>query len=194
MTSHRGYGQPLERPLTPNIPGTDAGKLLFVYTTHQSGPIVAGDPTNMATNGASLEAPSIFEFRCPVNTQLRVARLNFSIVAPNPALSKFGSIAALANGCLLDIVEPNGLSILDMTARRPFKSNADFLSLAGTDVIINTGPGLDVVKMRLNLLGLGLGVILKDGQSIRWTIQDTLAGIDFPIDEFRCQIQGTMFV
>lgn len=186
-----GYGQPIVVPFDPNSPAIDAGKMLYAYVTHKSGPVVAGDAFNMATAGATAAVPSIFEYTVPPNTEMRVARLNFAIIDANPMLTLFGGMAALANGCLLDIVDSNGLSLLDMTGGRPFQANKDFLYAAGIDmVIVIEAAGPDVVKVRFSLFKAGRNVIVKAGESVRWTIQDDLAGIP----EFRCQVQGTMSV
>ena len=189
MTS-RGYGQPITKPFDPNSPATDAGKGLYAYTTHKSGPEVVGDNANMATVGATIAAPSIFEYTVPPSTEMRIARLNYAIIDTGLQLVRFGGIAALTNGCLLDIVNADGLSLLDLTAGRPFTSNADFLYSAGIDMEIDTGGGgaLDVVKVRFSLFKAGRNIILKAGHSVRWTIRDDLTGID----QFRCQVQGLM--
>ncbi len=186
----KGYGQPIGVPFDPNSPAVPAGKLLFTYVTHRSGPEVALDPLNMATTGATPGTPSIFEYTVPANTEMRISRLNFAIIDQALQLVRFGGLGALTNGCLLDVVDPNGLSLLDMTSGRPFMANKDFLYAAGIDMEIDQGGGgaLDVVKVRFSLFKAGRNMIVKAGQSIRWTIRDSLAGID----EFRCQVQGTM--
>lgn len=192
MGNRRGHGQPISQTFDPNSPAIDAGKMLFAYTTHKSGPAVGGDPENMATAGATAGTPSIFEYTVPANTTMRVARLNFAIIDTGLQLARFGGIPALASGCLLDVVDVNGLSILDMTGGRPITTNADFLYGAGIDMEIDTGGGgsLDVVKVRFSLFKAGRNVILRAGESVRWTIRDDLTGID----QFRCQVQGTMTI
>ncbi len=190
MNRRGAYGQPITQPFDPNSPAVAAGKMLFVYVTHKSGPAVGGDTENMATAGATPGTPSIFEYTVAPNTEMRVARLNFAIVDQALQLVRFGGITALTNGCLLDIVDANGLSLLDMTGGRPFMANSDFLYAAGIDMEIDEGGGgaLDVVKVRFSLFKAGRNVVVKAGESIRWTIRDDLTGID----QFRCQVQGTM--
>lgn len=193
MVSGRGgYGQTIVQTFDPNSPAIDAGKMLFAYTTHKSGPAVGGDAENMATAGATPGTPSIFEYTVPANTQMRVARLNFAIIDQALQLVRFGGLAALANGCLLDVVDTNGLPLLDMTGGRPFTTNADFLYGAGIDMEIDEGGGgaLDVVKVRFSMFKAGRNVIVRAGESVRWTIRDDLTGID----QFRCQVQGTMTI
>ncbi len=189
MNRH-GYGQSISQSLDLNSPAIEAGKMLYAYVTHKSGPAVGGDAENMATAGATVGVPSIFEYTVPPNTEMRIARLNFAIIDQSLQLTRFGGLAALTNGCMLDVVDTNGLSLLDMTGARPFTANADFLYAAGMDMEIDTGGGgaLDVVKVRFSLFKAGRNVIVKAGESVRWTIQDSLAGID----QFRCQVQGTM--
>lgn len=184
-----GFGQPITRPFGQNNFAIPAGFMVYEYTAHVSGPVVAGDPTNMATTGATADVPSIFEHAAPPNTELRIARLNFAILDGNPNLQSFGGLGALANGCKLEVVNADGLVILHLDGGRPFQANKDFLYAAGIDmVIVNAAAGQDVVKVRFTLRRAGAAVILMAGDRIRWTIQDDLNGIT----EFRCQAQGTM--
>ncbi len=183
------YGQPIGVPVDPNSPAIDAGKMLYAYMTHKSGPAVVGDPLNMATTGATPGTPSIFEYTVPANTEMRIARLNWALIDANPTLTQFAGIAGLTNGCLLDVVSASGQSLLDLTGGRPFMANKDFLYAAGIDmVIVIEAAGPDVVKVRFSIFKAGRNAIVKAGESIRWTIRDSLEGIA----EFRCQVQGTM--
>jgi hypothetical protein len=158
------------------------------YLQHVSGP-TGSDDNNMVTV-ASPGDSSVFAYTVPVQTEVRIARMNLGIVDAAPTLTKFGGIAALTNGVLMDVTDRNGLSILDLTAGRPVVQNADYLYLAGIDMEIATGMGLDVVKVRYSLFKSGANLRLKAGEQIRFTIQDDLTGID----QFRCMVQGLMTI
>lgn len=184
-----GYGQPICKGFDVNTFAVPASHMMYEYVQHQSGPAVVDDPTNMATAGATVDTPSVFEHVTPPNTEYRIARLNFAILDSNPNLQTFGGLGALANGCRLQVVNANGQIALNLDGGRPFQANKDFLYAAGIDmVIVNAAAGQDLVKVRFTIRRAGAAVILTAGDRIRWTIQDDLTGIT----EFRCQAQGTM--
>ncbi len=183
----RPFGQPIVQPIDVNTGFISPSAIRHSFVTHKSGPIVAGDPTDMATSGATPGNPSIFEFTGPPNTVLQINSLIFCIIDTNPTLGEFGGVSSLVNGCLLDIVNAAGVSVLDLTFGRPFKANKDFVFVGGGDVEIISGPGLD--RVTVSTIGTR-NPLLNAGHSIRWTIRDDLS----MVSEFRCLCLATIKV
>ncbi len=162
----------------------DARYFVNEYVAHVSGG-EGTDAFNMNPNTAA-----VFAYTVPEQTEVRIARLNIAIVDDDPTLSTFGGVPTLTNGVLVDVMDRDGLSILDLTGGRPLTQNADFLYLAGIDMEILTGAGLDAVKMRYSLFKAGANLRMKAGDEIRFTIQDDLSGLG----QFRCMVQGIMTI
>ena len=167
------YGSPRNRDSVDVIDmGRKPGKLVYEYLQHVSGP-AGGDDANMNAIG-TLGNPGIFEIDFEVDWLL--SRISMGIFDGNPTSAKFGGIAELANGVLLQ----------DFTGGRPITKNADFNYLTGVDTIIETGAGLDFVRIRFTIFHAGDDMLLIPGHKLRFTIQDDLSAIT----EFRAMGQG----
>ena len=177
------YGSPRTRS-TVNMAdvGHDPGKLVYEYLQHVSGP-AGGDNQNMNAVG-SLGDPGIFEI--DFNVHWLINRISIGIFDTAPTSSKFGGIAELANGVLIEAVDGDGIVLQDFTGGRPVTKNADFNYLTGVDAIIDTGMGIDFVRIRFSISRVGDDMLLIPGHKLRITVQDDLSDIT----EFRAMGQG----
>jgi len=177
------YGSPRNRSSVDVIDmGRKPGQLVYEYLQHVSGP-TGSDDANMNVVG-SVGDPGIFEIDFKVDWLL--SRINMGVFDGNPTSAKFGGIAELANGVLIQAVDANGDVLQDFTGGRPLTQKADFNYLTGVDTIIETGAGLDFVRIRFTIFHAGDDMLLIPGHKLRFTIQDDLSAIT----EFRAMGQG----
>ncbi len=159
----------------------------YKYLRHVSGPTGVSD-IDMNT-ASSLVDPSIFEYQIPFTRQLKLRRINFELVESAMQNQRFaGLMSALANGCLLEIIDVDGITrLLDFLDNAPVTMNADFAILAGVDSVVNVlGAGDDALPIRFTIGKAGAMMLLSAGRRIRFTIQDNLSSIT----RFRAQTQG----
>lgn len=148
----------------------------------------SGEDYDLNTDG-SLE-PTVFEYQVSADLTIDLARLNFLItgwgaIHPN----NFAGIeGGLANGCLLQIVDSDGISVLlDFNDGVPIKSNDQFSKLAGVDsVAVDVGDGDDWFPIRFTIHKAGKKMRLTEGQRGRWTNRDNLQSIK----RFQLMVQG----
>lgn len=159
----------------------------YKYLRYVSGPTGVSD-IDMNTD-SSLGNPSIFEYQVPSARQLKLRRINFELVEDAMQNQRFAGLAsALANGCLLEIIDDNGITqLLDFLDSAPVTMNADFAILAGVDSVVNVlGVGDDALPIRFTIGKAGANMLLSAGRRIRFTVQDDLSSIT----RFRAQTQG----
>lgn len=162
----------------------------YKYLRRVSGPISAsGQLYDMATN-SSLITPSIFEYEVPAGETLELSRVNIEVLDNGMRNDFFAGVAALANGCLFQIIAADGSTVLlDFLDGIPITKNADFASLAGVDSVVRVaGPGDNMLPVRFSIFKAGSEMLLSEGRRIRWTNRDDLSAISL----FRMEAQATL--
>lgn len=126
----------------------------------------AGGSVEMDVNGSV--TPLTFDLAPAADEIWRVARLVLQIVAPTAAApDQFGSLAALANGLLLELRDAAGV-LVDLTAGQPIKANRD-LALGWSTSIADTIVGAEWLFAGPIRIEGGLGEFL------RLTVRDDLS-------------------
>ena len=166
--------------------GLMPGDIFYNYMRHTSGPAPA-ESFNM-NSVASLVAPSIYEVS--LGTEWLLNRFAIGIFANMPTSAKFGGIAELTNGCLLQVVDEDDAVLVDFTAGEPIKKNADFNYLTGIDTVIDISQGVDFVRVRFTVAEAGQDMLIGKDQKVRFVVRDDLTGI---ID-MRCMCQGIRLI
>ena len=117
-----------------------------------------------------------------------LARMNINLLDGGESPMEFAGLGtALTNGCLLQIVDIDGTTVLQHfgTDDAPLIKNADFNMLAGVDVTHRPDPGTDLLSIRFSINKVGAPMRLKAGQIIRLVVQDDLTSVS----EFRVMAQ-----
>lgn len=146
---------------------------------------------DMNTNsGTGVPAPSIFEYTVATGQTFKWSRVNMELVDGSMQVNKFGGIATLANGCLFQVIDTDGTTVLEHfgTDLQPIQRNADLSVLAGVDSVIQPAAGDDMLPIRFTIAKAGAPMELSAGQIIRWINQDNISGLTV----FRMMIQGTL--
>lgn len=140
----------------------------------------------MNVNGSV--TPVNFDYIVPEGRSVDVARINIRIGDGKVVPSKFGDIAELANGLLVQILDTDGSTVLQnfSTDQAAIKKTADFSSLAANDVDISDGTGTQYVYIRWTLERIGRPILMTAGQRFRIIVRDDLTGLI----EFRAELQG----
>lgn len=161
----------------------------FIYKHIQrvSGPQAAsGNDWDLNTN-SSLVAPSVFEYQVPAFTTIDFSRCNFFLTDGNIGPNGFAGLAALANGCLFEIIDDDGTTVLlDFLDGIPLQTNDQFTKLAGVDTVATFAAGDDFFPIRFTMSKAGKKMRLTAGQRIRWTNRDNLSAIT----RFQFMVQG----
>lgn len=164
---------------------------VYEYLVRTSGPASgSGTLYDMDTN-SSLVAPSVFEYQVPAGEVLELSRVNVEMMDGGMRNDRFAGIAAaaLANGCLFQVIDTNGTTeLLDFLNGIPIVRNADFAPLSGVDSIIQPAAGDDLLPIRFSIFKAGSEMLLTAGQRIRWTNRDNLSTISI----FRMAVQATL--
>lgn len=137
----------------------------------------------MAVNG-SLGSPVIFEYVAP--EPVLMSRINLQINDILPTADKFGGIAALTNGVLIQIRDTDDTTLIDFSDNIGIKANHDFVLLAGIDVDIVSGGGVGLVAVRFTVSKAGNLLRLETGQKFVLVVRDNLTGLD----SFEAMVQG----
>ncbi len=192
-----GVGSGVEIPVI-TAPGTDFNvsvadavppeKFLYEHLLLTSGPQSAsGEDYDLDTN-SSLGNPSVFEYEVPAFTTIDFARATFFITDGAITPNKFGGVSALANGCLFEIIDADGSSVLiDFFNGVPIKTNDQFATIAGIDAVATFASGDDWLPVRFTVMKAGKKMRLTAGQRVRWTNRDNLS----TITRFQFVIQAT---
>ncbi len=166
--------------------GLMPGDIFYNYMSHASGPAPA-ESFNM-NSVASLVAPSIYEVS--LGTEWLLNRFAIGIFSTKPNSEKFGGIAELTNGCLLQVVDENDEVLVDFTAGVPITKNSDFNYMTGIDTVLDIGTGIDFVRVRFTVAEAGQDMLIGKDQRVRMVIQDDLTGIV----DMRCMCQGIRLI
>lgn len=131
---------------------------------------------------------SIFEYQVPGATTVDISRVNFFITDGNIIPGSFGGIVGgLTNGCLFQVIDDDGLTVLtDFFDGVPIITNDQLTKLAGVDSVATFAAGDDWLPVRFTIQKAGKGMRLTVGQRIRWTNQDDLS----PLTRFQMMVQG----
>lgn len=153
-------------------------KFLYEHLLLTSGPQSAsGEDYDLNTN-SSLATPSVFEYVVPAFTTIDFARATFFITDGAITPNKFGGVAALANGCLFEIIDTDGSSVLlDFFNGVPIKTNDQFAKIAGIDAVATFASGDDWLPIRFTVQKAGKKMRLTAGQRVRWTNRDNISTI-----------------
>jgi hypothetical protein len=166
----------------------DPADFVYEYLIRASGPqSPLGTDYDMDT--ASNAVATVFEYQVPGGKRFKFNRINFVLVDDSISPGDFGGIGGgLTNGCLLQIVDSDGSTVLCHfgTDTVVIKTNADFAPLAGTDVPISALAGDDLLPVRFSVFKAGSPMLLTSGQRMRWTNRDDLSAIT----KFRAMVQG----
>jgi hypothetical protein len=160
---------------------TEPNKFIYKFLTD------TGGSSDLSVNATST-AQQVFFWQNDTTTIALISRLNIQMQASGILPTDFGGISGgLANGLLISARDTNGASLMDFLDGSTIKNNAEFILLAGTDVDRETaGPGDDFLGVRWTIDKAGAKMEVKQGQSIRFTVQDDLS----TITDFRVKAQG----
>lgn len=146
-----------------------------------------GQQGSVEMNLNSVTTGTVYEYEVEADKVFSFRRINFVLVDAAITPIKFGGIAALPTGSTLQIIDADGAELLDFMDGIRIKTNADFVGMAGADVMINAVGGTDdQLPIRFTIAKAGRMIKLTEGQRIRWTNWDNLTGLT----KFRTMIQG----
>jgi hypothetical protein len=165
---------------------TSANDFIYKNLLLTSGPQSAtGNDYDINTNSAV--TPSVFEYEVPAFTTIDFSRCNIFMTDGNIGPNGFAGLAALSNGCLFEIIDSDGTTVLlDFLDGVPLTTNDQFTKLAGVDTVATFAAGDDFFPIRFTMARAGKKMRLTAGQRIRWTNQDNLSAIT----RFQFMVQG----
>ena len=180
------FGQPFHRH-APDLPyGRPPQDFIYRYLEHVSGP--EGSDSCNINPAASLEEPSVYAWQVPPSVEARISRLVLGLIGGNPSVNEFaGMNSPLTNGILFQATDDKGGLLQSFHGQRPVTTNGDFVFMAGSDMEMLIGPGLDLVTVRFSFFKANANVLIGQGYQIRVVIQDDLSSIS----QFRIMVQGT---
>ncbi len=182
------FGLPRTKSVAIQIDrGLMPGDVFYKYMRHATGPAPAGEVVNLqsiASEFDSIPGPAIYTVE--LGTEWMLNRMNIGIFDNMPTSAKFGGLAELANGCLIQVVDANDNVLVDFTDGEPIKKNADFNYITGIDTVLDVAPGVDFVRVRFTIAAAGNDMIIGATQKVRFVIQDDLSGLV----DMRCMCQG----
>jgi hypothetical protein len=152
---------------------------------------------DMNVNGSG--TPQKFQLKAPAGKSIHISRLIWEIQdGPIDYRFWFGNGAALTNGCTVEVVDTDLVTVVQGFESQAsdsgvLKKTIDFAHLASQDLSIlqstlnPTDP--DVMVIRWSLFKAGYSPVLRAGQALQFTINDNLTGMDV----FRVTAQGRIF-
>lgn len=162
--------------------------LLFAVAGIKSYYLLDGSNSpSMRVDGSSVQ--KVFEYVIPLTNYFAFAQFNLIMVDTAITPSKFGGQAALANGCLIQVLNAANEVIFDFSPANistPFKANYQFYHIAGTQIAQSSGQDFVAVSWQSPLLGV-LGA-LSPGDKVRVTVRDNLTGMV----QFQASIHGAL--
>ncbi len=172
---------------------TEPQHFVYKFLTRTDGP-QAGSGNDFDMNTDSSVNQSQFDYIVPVITTFKFARINFVLTDNAPGTLEpedfAGIVGGLPNGCLFQIVDSDGVAILQEfdTADVPIKTNDDFTPLAGVDAQVTSRGSNDQLPIRFSVFKAGAAMKLTAKMIIRWINRDDLSSII----KFRAMVQGTL--
>lgn len=136
---------------------------------------------DMTTTGHASTAPGVF-FVTPSTANapsgVVLGRVNISIVDGAMTPAKFAGLTALTNGLKVAVTTSTGGVVFDFLDGQTIKANSDWPLLAGADAaMIFPAAGDDGLPIRWTIAKTGRPLLLKQGQQLRFTLQDNSSGI-----------------
>ena len=156
-------------------------EMLYKFLSDSTGGIDVASTTSGTT-----AAPVYYGYTVPTGKVAWVRRANLLLTDGGITPSKFGGLAALSKGMLVQAVSSGSTLMLDFTDSHNIKSNSDWGMLAGVDVSYNIVAGDDGLNVRWTLAKSGAMLFLSANETIRVGVQETLAGIT----EMKIMVQG----
>ena len=136
----------------------------------------SGASIDMDVNGSI--TPVLFKWTVPAGVQARVTRLIIHLSDAGSQPGDFGGInGGVANGVLFHVFDENDVLTLDLLDGTSIKINGDYAHIAGVDIDVKTGTGLDSTVARATMAKTGASLLLLPGQYIGLTVQDDLTSI-----------------
>lgn len=147
-----------------------------------------GATVDMSVDGSV--TPVEFEYACPADNIVFIEDITLLIVDGGITPTKFGGIAALTNGLLIECIDSDTTTVLhDFTEDKAIKKNADWALLAGTDRETTAAAGDDTEEVQWSLTSESGPLLLTEGQLFRVTVRDDLSAIT----EMEIMVQGDVF-
>lgn len=172
---------------------TEPQHFVYKFLTRTGGPQAgSGNDFDMNTNSSANQ--TWFDYIVPAITTFKFARINFVLTDNAPGTLEpedfAGIVGGLPNGCLFQIIDGNGTTILQEfdTADVPIRTNDDFTPLAGVDAQVTARGSNDQLPIRLSIFKAGAAMKLTARMIIRWINRDDLSSII----KFRAMVQGTL--
>ncbi len=145
----------------------------------------SGGSAEMDVDGSSTSVP--FEYTVPQGFYFLAERLCFVIIDQGGVnADTFGALAALDNGCLLEVERKNKIA-KDLFAGLPIKSNGEWSALSGVDVSQLSGNRGVGIRWTLSK-STGFPLRLHPQDIIRLIVRDNLTALNL----FRTTIQGVI--
>lgn len=172
---------------------TEPQHFVYKFLTRTGGP-QAGSGNDFDMNTDSSVSQTQFDYIVPVITTFKFARINFVLTDNAPGVLEpedfAGIVGGLLNGCLFQIVDSDGVAILQEfdTADVPIRTNDDFTPLAGVDAQVTARGSNDQLPIRFSIFKAGAAMRLTARMIIRWINRDDLSSII----KFRAMVQGTL--
>lgn len=142
-----------------------------------------GDSIEMDVDGGT---PVVFTYEAPAGKKAIIQRVIFNILDAAIQPTKFGGLAALGTGCLVEVHDTDDSVLLDFLDGTTIKQNSDFAILASIDAPIVGAGGSNQLPIRWTIGKSGKALKLLAGQKLAFTVQDNLVAMS----SFRTVVQG----
>ena len=156
-------------------------EMLYKFLEDSTGGVNIASSTSGTT-----AAPVYHSYTVPAGKVAWVRRFNLKLTDGGITPSKFGGLAALAKGILVQAVSSGSTLMIDFTDGQNVKTNSDWGFLAGTDVSYNIVAGDDGLNVRWTLAKSGAMMFLSANETFRVGVQETMLGIT----DWKIMIQG----
>ncbi len=148
----------------------------------------SGGSANMGVDGSG--TPVEFCYAAEDGELIALERVMVLIVDAAVKIDKFGGLTALDNGLLIEARDAQGQRTLDFGDGDAIKTNSDWVLLAGTDVNIQTGVGVDMCAVRWTVGKTGTSMRMKPGEKFVVTVRDNLSALT---EMFHIVVQGQKY-
>lgn len=170
------YSNP-NRPMDVSMASAGPDKFIYENVICVSGP---QGPTSESLVTDSSATDSIFEYQVPAEKIALISLVNFFFADMSIKPTSFAGISnGLANGCLFQVIDSDGVAILlDFFGGTPLVTNDQFVKIAGRGSVSNFSTGsADLLAIGITIEKVGKPMRLTAGQRIRWTNRDNLSTI-----------------
>jgi len=147
-----------------------------------------GSTVDMSVDG-SITAVS-FQYIVPDGKVVFLTHAHILIIDGGITPTKFGGIAALTNGLLVQAIDTDGSTVIaDFTGDHAIFKNSDWHLLGGSESETIAAAGDDVEEVSLSFSEESGPLLLTEGQCFRFLVQDDLSAIT----EMETMIEGDIF-